>query len=81
MASPLDCDRKRALMPGAGAGLPPWSDLSPFHDESAQEIRLLVVHAGHLVDAELANPWPTDVRATWPALKAARTLSTARAFL
>jgi hypothetical protein len=77
VASPLDGHRQQSLVLSTHTGLSPGPDLAPFHDEAAQQIRLLIVNVFYLIDAELANARPAQIRAARTALDPSGTLTTA----
>src|SRR5512142_848289 len=54
-ARPLHGLGDLGLVPGAGAGDPPWDDLTAVGDEARQPPVVLVVDPVHLVETELAE--------------------------
>jgi hypothetical protein len=81
MTSPLDGDRKRALMLGAGSGLTAWLNLASVGNVPAKSSNILVVDRADLIHAEIADLAARIVAATAAAKPAPRPVGTAAATL
>ena len=82
VARPLDGYAQPALVPRAHARHAPRQNLSALLHELRQNVRALVVDEVHLLDAELANLFLSEILAlaTWPPSWAARNSATWPAF-
>jgi hypothetical protein len=61
VAGAFDGAGQLALVSCAGAGLPAWSDLTFFGNETAQHVDLLIINTYIFIGAELADFWARNI--------------------